>query len=471
VRLARYALLFLSTLAACKKPSGDSGPVGEATVATRAPEPTPSASAPASAVAYVPAASLKARAQREIYFGIYTKTQAPPPLQAAKIAEVKKRFPALAFVTEAAPGKSTVTALFPPIEQLPAPDAERLAHLGRGLDDAGIKAIAASKGVAMFAWDLEADPKYEVLRSASAFLREMAAADRGFLWDDSSAEMFAIDAWKQRESSWEGDIPDAHQFFNIHYYETEGRHRAVSLGLVKLGVPDFVLEDVPRLHATMGMMLINACAQLMVEGAGSDASGRFTVDLAAIKHKGMRHRLQQETASGATMRGDVVFAMATHRAGDPETPLVELRFEGFPEQTPGERQAAALRQIFGAGEDTAVPFEAGNPELEAVKKTAQEKVPVLAAAIQKGLPVGESMMVKGPFATDDGSTEWMWVEVASWKNGVVNGTLANQPLAIKKLKLGAKVDVRQELISDYLWSKADGSEEGGGSTQVLKKLR
>lgn len=60
----------------------------------------------------------------------------------------------------------------------------------------------------------------------------------------------------------------------------------------------------------------------------------------------------------------------------------------------------------------------------------------------------------------------MWVEVVSWRGGKLEGFLDNTPEQVPSLKLGAKVTVNEAEIFDYIYTKADGTEEGN-ETQAL----
>jgi hypothetical protein len=116
------------------------------------------------------------------------------------------------------------------------------------------------------------------------------------------------------------------------------------------------------------------------------------------------------------------------------------------------------------------PVADGDPELAAVTARVQAHLPAVAKAFRGGLPLGEHIVVKGPFSADDGTLEWMWVSVTGWTGDVVHGRLENDPQAVKSLKLGAKVDVKQASIADYLWLRGDGTtKEGGESAEVLKR--
>jgi uncharacterized protein YegJ (DUF2314 family) len=79
----------------------------------------------------------------------------------------------------------------------------------------------------------------------------------------------------------------------------------------------------------------------------------------------------------------------------------------------------------------------------------------------------EHLVVKGPFKTASGGTEWMWIEVVSWKGKTIEGILQNQPFDVPDLKVGARVQVEESAIFDYIWNRADGSVEGNETQSML----
>jgi uncharacterized protein YegJ (DUF2314 family) len=77
--------------------------------------------------------------------------------------------------------------------------------------------------------------------------------------------------------------------------------------------------------------------------------------------------------------------------------------------------------------------------------------------------------VKVPFR-DENYTEWMWVEITSWKDDNIKGLLENQPFHIPNLHGGQVVRVRQEDVFDYLHYYPDGREVGNTTGPILEKL-
>ena len=59
------------------------------------------------------------------------------------------------------------------------------------------------------------------------------------------------------------------------------------------------------------------------------------------------------------------------------------------------------------------------------------------------------------------------MEVTSWDKDRLRGTLANEPVGVSRLRLGASVDVALSEVDDYLYMRPDGTREGGESSRIL----
>lgn len=453
--------------AGCRR---DPTPVSTTSAAERADE-TAADAAPAAPAAKPMAPGSPRAATRTVELAVYTPNAVPPALVQKAKGELAKRFPGLPVSDDPKHSTPVAVVLTPDIEKYAPPTMERLVHFGRGLDGARAQAASSSKGALVLTWFLDADPTHARLRGAQSLAADLAQQSGGFVWDEITRELYSVAAWrKARVDGWEGDIPDAQHHFTIHYYETDGgRHRAISLGLGKLGLPDLVIQDVPPPSSPAATTMLNAVAQLLVEGAVVTPGSRLEVDLAAVRHAGARARLLGDAIEGAARKATVDLFVATPEEGDPDNRLVELRFSAFRGSTEVERATAALQALVGAKPDETTLHAANDPELEAVKARVQAKLPAIAAAFRKGLPLQERVSVKAPFDTDDGSVEWMWIAVTGWEGDLVVGNLDNEPFYIKALEAGAKVKVKQSLVADYLWMKADGTREGGESIPILQR--
>ena len=77
-------------------------------------------------------------------------------------------------------------------------------------------------------------------------------------------------------------------------------------------------------------------------------------------------------------------------------------------------------------------------------------------------------MVKGPFR-ENGQTEWMWVEVTKWEGDIIEGILDNDPDFVKSVRAGSRVSVNVNEAFDYIFTHADGSQEGNETGKLLEQ--
>jgi uncharacterized protein YegJ (DUF2314 family) len=470
-RLLAAALVPVA-LVACHR--GSSSPRPEP--AQRVVEPASSAPAPGAAASASGGTALPSSLvtpERDFDFAVYLPAPVAPAQVRAAVDAVKQSFPGLPVRTKPQPADPPYAlVLTPPLKDFAPPDETHLGYFGHGLDAAQKTAAAASKGVLVLSWSLDADPARARLREGQTLVHQLAQKLGGFVWDETTRELYTVDAWKkERLDGWEGDLPDTRRHVVIHYYEADGgRHRGITLGMEKFGLPDLVVEDAPLDESTSLMKALDAVAQVLVEGATPGPGGELRLDMRTIRHAGFHDWLIGSAGKDATFRGRIQLRPATAEDGDPHNRLVELRFPSYPGATDVERQASAFVSMLGAEPDEMAAAPADDVELAAVTARVQKRLPAVAAAFRAGLPLGERIVVKAPFETEDGQVEWMWVGVTSWRGDVVRGHLENEPVYVKSLRLGAVVQVKQASIADYRWTNADDTlKEGGESAQILKR--
>ena len=100
--------------------------------------------------------------------------------------------------------------------------------------------------------------------------------------------------------------------------------------------------------------------------------------------------------------------------------------------------------------------------MEAAVNKARETVDQFITAFREQKPGTKNFFVKKPYPTPSGSSEHMWIEVRAEGNGAFNGTIANDAEETQQVKLGQKVLVKTNEISD--WKYEDGKKLIGGYT-------
>jgi hypothetical protein len=410
---------------------------------------------------------------RAVDFGVYLATVVPPAVLTGMQDDARKKFPGLAVFKEPKETRTPGVFVFAPnVAGFPPPSVEQLGYIGRGLDDAAAKKAAASKGVVILAWKLNGDPKLAHLRDAQRFVLDAAQKNGGFVWDETTRQLYTTDAWqKARIDTWDGELPDMRRDLTIHYYETDtGHHRAITLGMEKFGFPDIVVADVVPNAAGPMTSLMDVAAQLLVEGATVGANGALTLDLEAIHHKAAKAGFVAAAGKAATVSGIVTLVPRTPEKGDPPNRLVEMKFDSFQGNTVVVRQASALTAILGTHAGAKAGAPADDAEMAKVVSDAQAKLPDVANRFRAGLPKGEHLVVEAQFDTDEGREEWLWIGVSSWPDDVAHGALLKDATGISALRHGTKVEAGMNEIVDYMVIGPDGRTiEGGGTESVLRR--
>jgi len=315
-------------------------------------------------------------------------------------------------------------------------------------------------------------PKEQVwtaLHTANALVEEVARKTGGLVWDEDTREVFTPDVWhEKRLASWASDNADVSTQTTIHAYPKDEYVRAITLGMAKLGLPDVVIEEIPQSSNVQFGNLINVFCQSIAEGETPRKPGAFKLDLKAIQNSTVRDGQMKSLKANAAAVACLTLRQGKWEEGDPKNRLIQLAADQYPGDDIHAKQEAMTSGFFGA-DDSLVKVR-HNDELLAASAKAKAKLPELRTAFNAGLPLGEFIEVKAPFRTQDGRTEWMWVEVTSWKGSAIKGLLRNEPSWVPELHAGQVVEVREEDLFDYIRQYADKHREGNTTGDIIQKM-
>lgn len=375
--------------------------------------------------------------------------------------------------TEAIDGQDTAPTVVARIEAEPLdvyapPDPEMLQRFGRGLSADEAEALQETESVLILDWTYPKEHVWNGLRSALEITSSLARNTGGLIWDETTREVFAPDAWDERRvGKWTEEVPDVSQFTVVHAYRSDESVRAITLGMEKFGLPDVVIDGFSwSLSRNMGHV-INLFAQAMAEGASPDIPGDFDLDFNGIRHPGVREPQVENLKPGGTGVALLSLQEGRWEEGDPLNRLIEITFNRGTGPDASSRQVQVLAQAFGL-EDSLTRVE-HDEAVEEASRRAREKLPDLREDFNSGLAPGELMMIKAPFATPEGEREWMWVEVTSWKGDSITGLLANEPFNIPTLTAGQVVEVPEADVFDYIRQHADGTVEGNETGKLFEQ--
>jgi hypothetical protein len=296
-----------------------------------------------------------------------------------------------------------------------------------------------------------AHPQKEVwtgLRAAAELASKLAATTDGLIWDEETREVFTPEAWRERRIAQWAEPPRVSGQTIIHEYNTGHSVRAITLGMAKMGLPDLIVEDTGWSSSSQVGHVVNLVSQALAEGQPLTKSGDFKLVLQQIKNADERDAIVKSLKANATKIGCLNLVPGKWEDGDPHNTLLQLTFGKYPGNDPHARQERMLSSFFG-WEDH-VTYIKHDDEPLAASNRAKQQLPALQKAFAAGLRPGEYLEVKAPFKTDSGGTEWMWVEVTTWRENRIGGLLDNEPEKVPNLHSGQHVEVRQEEVFDYL---------------------
>jgi uncharacterized protein YegJ (DUF2314 family) len=114
-------------------------------------------------------------------------------------------------------------------------------------------------------------------------------------------------------------------------------------------------------------------------------------------------------------------------------------------------------------DDKVTMVDKDDPDMLAAFAKARSETDNFIAIMIAG--TGDSYSVKVA-VTDNGQTEYFWLDGLTYANGVFSGTIDNDPELVKNVKMGQPINVKKEDIYDWLYMK-DGKMYGNYTVRVL----
>lgn len=352
----------------------------------------------------------------------------------------------------------------PPVHEYAPPNPEMLDHFARGLTPDQKSALQRSEQVSVLDFDGPSVQAGQANRHALEVVQALTRATGGIIWDEQTREVFTPEALEARLSSWTGQLPDVSAHVTIHAYREGELLRLVTLGMAKFALPDVAVENVSSSDSRKMGEMVNLVCQRMVETGKLAERGIMRLDADELKHAGVRERAKTYPAEGATHKATLHLSWAQPDEGDAPNRLVEIVFPGS-KQGLQTRQNEMLAGFFGVRDE--LVYADHDEELLAASRRAKVAVLKYKNRYASGPQPATRLMVKAPFKTATGGNEWMWVEVISWQGSTIRGVLQNVPYDVPGLKQGARVEVEESAIFDYIYTSSDGGQVGNETDALL----
>ena len=107
-----------------------------------------------------------------------------------------------------------------------------------------------------------------------------------------------------------------------------------------------------------------------------------------------------------------------------------------------------------------------DPRMNAAMEKGQATVKTFVAAPKSPKGGQSAFSIKVAF-TDGGKTEHMWLTQVTFDGSKFTGTVNNEPVKVKSVKMGQKVTVAPDKISDWMYIE-NGRLVGGETLRVLR---
>jgi hypothetical protein len=357
----------------------------------------------------------------------------------------------------------------PSIEGYPPPQPEMLEWVADGLTAAQRKQLGATAGVTVLDFTGPPAQARAVYRRALDLMAKLQAATGGLLWDDETGEIFTAASWLDRLQGWNEEVPSVVSHVAVRWYNHGELIRMITKGMAKFALPDLVVSEVdPSSTAAMGKVL-DLVAQAMLERPLLEKAGTLPVSVDGSTHAEFRAWAGQHLYPNARRKGVVQLAIGQHVENERDTRLLEVIFPG-PAGELHVRHDRLLDELFGST-DRSARVDHADPRLVLISRRAVKALMGYKRGFAERRGKGETLLVKGAFATASGGREFMWLQVLRWQDKTISGLLQNDPLEVPGLKSGARVELDEDAVFDYLLRRPDGTEEGNETGKFIERLQ
>ena len=229
------------------------------------------------------------------------------------------------------------------------PDLQYIGYFGHGMTREQALAVQDSEQALVIDIGYPARLTETAFPQAMALMAAIAAQHDSLIWDEASREVFTPEAWREeRIETWNDGIPDARDHIAIHAYKNGEYVRAITLGMEKFGLPDFVVNDFPWSSERSMASLINLVTQTLLEGGDFNDDFSLDIDVSTLKHDRVREELLASLLENADPSLNLQLAPEEPEEGDPNNFILAIQFDTAAGSTLQEKQEALLDGLFGS---------------------------------------------------------------------------------------------------------------------------
>lgn len=343
------------------------------------------------------------------------------------------------------------------------PDIDFLRYCSHGLSDEQKDILQTSDFVILLDFFCIKDKIFSTMEQANRLITELILSENDIIWDSETRECFTKDYWNENKLI-KGNTINISNHITIHLYSKNDYCRAITLGMLKFGLPDICIENLSCYSNQSVASLINLTAQTLLEKKTIDKEGKLSLDIDLLTNQELKFDLLNTLQENAERKAEINIIEGIWEEGDPQNKIIEIR---FPKKNPQIEQDELIAKVFGSKDEAT--YLSHDDEILAASQRAKEKIPELYDMFEKVLPLGTHLLIKFPFENLSGEREWMWVEVVKWNGKTVKGLLQNDPQIVKTLKSGQEVTKNIDDMFDYILYFPDGTQEGNETGEIISR--
>lgn len=175
-------------------------------------------------------------------------------------------------------GQAAAFAVERSLAELPVQSREDLAYFGRGLTDADLTRLAKPASVTYLEIVSPQATTYASAQAGEQLVAALAKEAGAYVFDALTNETFNVEAWRaQRLAAWKDGVPFAMGHVAVRIRTEPGRSHALSLGMLKLGLPAVSVRDVDEMRLERLDELMRIILQALIEQGALDDQGTLSI--------------------------------------------------------------------------------------------------------------------------------------------------------------------------------------------------
>lgn len=282
-------------------------------------------------------------------YGIYY-TVAAHRNKADVIELVRQKYPDFEIVDSAPDLKDVkspqvlITEITNVKEDFTPPDLAYLEHTSYGLSDEQKEILQTSDFVILLDFFCPEPGLLSSMQKANELIAELVVNENDIIWDSETRECYTKKFWVADKSIKANSLNISHHI-NIHIYPKGDSCRAITLGMLKFGLPDICIENISCKNTQKVIRLIQLTAQTLFETKRIDEVGKLHIDIDLLLNQDLKTYLLKSLEENAEKKANINLIEGVWEKGDSRNRIFEIAFS---KENPQTGQQELMNTIFGS---------------------------------------------------------------------------------------------------------------------------